>query len=100
MISRIEARNYRCHQKLAIGLDRHHVLAGVNAAGKSTLLDGPVLIGDMPRRQALGQLRRRHKVRVFNADFGKLARAMSVKNCQDPAFNQLREQLRLWFPEH
>lgn len=45
--------------------------------------------------EALDHRRRRHKVFVFNADFGKLARAMSVKNCQDPALNQLRG----WFPE-
>jgi recombinational DNA repair ATPase RecF len=100
VISRIEAHNYRYFPKLAIDVDRYHVFAGANGAGKSILLDVPVLIGDMLRRQALDQLRRRHKVRVLNADFGKLARAMSVKNCQDPTFNQLREHLRVWFPEH
>jgi hypothetical protein len=35
----------------------------------------------------------------YRADFVRLARAMSVKNCQDPAFNQGRDQLRAWFPE-
>lgn len=35
----------------------------------------------------------------YCADFGKLARAMSVKNCQHSAFHQLRDQLRVWFPE-
>jgi hypothetical protein len=49
--------------------------------------------------EALDHLPRRHKVPVFNADFGKLASAMSMTNCQDPAFNQLRDQLRGWFPE-
>lgn len=49
-------------------------------------------------KEALDHLRRKHRVRAFNADFGKLARAMSVKQCQDPAFNQLRDQLRAWFP--
>jgi predicted ATP-binding protein involved in virulence len=99
VISRIEAYDYRCFPKLAIDLDRYHVFAGANGAGKSTLLDVPVPIGDM-LRQALDKLRRRHTVRVFNADFGQLARSMSVKNCPDPAFNQRREQLRVWFPEH
>ena len=34
-----------------------------------------------------------------NADFGKLAAVMSVRQCQDPAFSQLRDHLRAWFPE-
>jgi hypothetical protein len=41
----------------------------------------------------------RIEARNYRADFGRLARAMSVKNCQDPTFNQLRDQLRDWFPE-
>ena len=36
---------------------------------------------------------------MVNADFGKLAAVMSVRQCQDPAFNQLRDHLRAWFPE-
>jgi predicted ATP-binding protein involved in virulence len=100
VISRIAAHNYRCFPKLAIDPDRYHVFDGAIGAGKSLLLDVSVMVGDMFRRQALDQLRRRNKVRVFNADFGKLARAMSLKNCQNPPFNQLREQLRVWFPEH
>jgi predicted ATP-binding protein involved in virulence len=100
VISQIEAHNYRCFPKLAIDLDRYHVFAGPNGAGKSILLDVPVLIGDMLRRQALDRLRRRHKIRLFNANFGRLALAMSVKTCRDPTFNQLREQLRIWFSEH
>jgi predicted ATP-binding protein involved in virulence len=100
MISRIEAQNYRCFPKLAIDLDRCHVLVGAHGAGKSTLLDVPVLIGDMLRRQALDQLRRPHEVRVFDADLGKPARPISAKNCHEPAFIQLREQLRALFPEH
>ena len=50
-------------------------------------------------KEALEYLRRRHKVKAFNAEFGKLAAAMSVRQCQDPAFIQLRDQLRAWFPE-
>ena len=51
-------------------------------------------------KEALEYLRRHHKVKAFNAEFGKLAEAMSVRQCQDPAFIQLRDQLRAWFPEH
>lgn len=58
---------------------------------------------DLPKpprpKEALKHLMRHHKVRVGNADFGKLAAVMSVKQCQDPAFNQLRDHLRAWFPE-
>lgn len=50
-------------------------------------------------KAALDHLRHRYRVRVGNAEFGKLAAAMSVRHCQDPAFIQLRDQLRTWFPE-
>jgi hypothetical protein len=50
-------------------------------------------------KDALEHLRRHHKVRVVNADFGKLASVMSVRQCQDLAFHSLRDHLRAWFPE-
>lgn len=50
-------------------------------------------------KEALDYLRQRHRVRAFNADFGKLAAKISVRNCQDVAFLQLRDSLRAWFPE-
>ncbi len=49
-------------------------------------------------KEALEYLKRRHRARATNAEFGKLAEAMSVRQCQDPAFLQLRDQLRTWFP--
>jgi len=73
MISRIEAHNYCCFSKLAIDLDRCRAFAGANGAGRSTLLDVPVLIGDMLRRQSIvGTFLERQGT-------GKLARAMSMK---------------------
>ena len=50
-------------------------------------------------KEALEYLKKNHGARAVNADFGKLAAKMSVRNCQDPAFLQLRDQLRAWFPE-
>lgn len=50
-------------------------------------------------KAALDHLRQHHKARAANAEFGKLAAAISVRQCQDPAFIQLRDQLRTWFPE-
>jgi hypothetical protein len=50
-------------------------------------------------KEALEYLKRQHKSRGFKADFGKLAAAMSVRQCQDAAFLQLRDHLRAWFPE-
>lgn len=50
-------------------------------------------------KEALGYLKRKHRARASNAEFGKLAAIMSVRQCQDPAFIQLRDQLRTWFPE-
>lgn len=59
---------------------------------------------DLPKpprpKEALKHLMQQQKVRVVNADFGKLAAVMSVRQCQDPAFNELRDHLRTWFPEH
>ena len=59
--------------------------------------------GDVPKpsrpKEALEHLRKRHGARGFNVDFGKLAATMSVSKCQDPAFSQLRDSLRAWFPE-
>ena len=58
---------------------------------------------DLPKpprpKEALEHLKQHYKVRVFNADFGKLAAVMSVRQCQEPAFSQLRDHLRAWFPE-
>lgn len=49
-------------------------------------------------KEALEYLRRRRKAPIGNPEFGKLAQAMSVERCQDPAFLQLRDKLREWFP--
>ena len=44
MITRIEARRYRCFRELDVELGGFRVLAGANGAGKSTLLDiSPIL---------------------------------------------------------
>lgn len=60
----------------------------------------PVGVAKPPRpKEALEYLRQRHRARATNAEFGKLAAVMSVRQCQDPAFIQLRDQLRAWFPE-
>ncbi|MFJ9431107.1 AAA family ATPase [Streptomyces sp. NPDC101490] len=53
MITRIEAYQYRCFQKLAVDLDPFHVLAGPNGSGKTTLLDIPGLIGDLLRQRRI-----------------------------------------------
>jgi hypothetical protein len=49
-------------------------------------------------KEALEYLMHRHKRRATRAAFGKLAEAMSVRQCQDSAFLQLRDKLREWFP--
>ena len=59
----------------------------------------PTSAAKPPRpKEALEHLRQRHRARATNAEFGKLAEKMSVRQCQDPAFTQLRDQLRAWFP--
>jgi predicted ATPase len=49
MITRVEASNYRCFERLGVATDAFQVLAGANGSGKTTLLDIPVLIGDLAR---------------------------------------------------
>ena len=59
----------------------------------------PAGLAKPPRpKEALEYLKMKNKGRPFKGDFGKLAAVMSVRQCQDPAFNQLRDQLRAWFP--
>lgn len=55
MITRIEAYNYRCFQRLNIELGGFRVIAGANGAGKSTLLDIPSLLGDLVRTGDVGE---------------------------------------------
>lgn len=49
MITRIDATNYRCFERLAVRLDEFCIVAGANGSGKTTLLDIPVLLGDILR---------------------------------------------------
>ncbi|AFY57398.1 putative ATPase [Rivularia sp. PCC 7116] len=50
MISRIQAFKYRCFDQLDIKVGDYHVLAGANGTGKSTLLDIPLLLGEILSR--------------------------------------------------
>ena len=49
MITRIDATNYRCFERLGLPLSDFCVIAGANGSGKTTLLDIPVLLGDLLR---------------------------------------------------
>ena len=49
MIRRIQALNYRCLRHLDVSLDRFHLLVGPHGAGKSTLFDVLVFLGDLVR---------------------------------------------------
>ena len=55
MITRIEATNYRCFERLDVDLQSFAVLVGANGAGKTTLLDIPGLLGDCLEQQNIGQ---------------------------------------------
>ena len=41
----------------------------------------------------------RYELRLEITPRNMRAAVMSVRQCQDPAFNQLRDHLRAWFPE-
>ena len=96
MITRIAGYSDRCFPNLAVDLDWCHVLAGANGAGKTALLYS--VKPPLPK-EALGHLKRQDRAQASNAEFGKLADAMSVSQCQGLACIQLRHQLRAWFPE-
>jgi predicted ATPase len=49
MITRIDATNYRCFERLGVPMSDFCVIAGANGSGKTTLLDIPVLLGDLLR---------------------------------------------------
>ncbi len=55
MITRIEATNYRCLDKLDVDLSEFAVLVGANGSGKTTLMDIPNLLSDCLKQQSVGQ---------------------------------------------
>ena len=55
MITRIDATNYRCFERLGINLGAFAVIAGANGSGKTTLLDIPILFGDLLRSRNVAQ---------------------------------------------
>ena len=55
MITRIEATQYRCFDKLDVELGEFRVLVGANGSGKTTLLDVPVLLGDLLRSRNISE---------------------------------------------
>ncbi|QKG25574.1 methylation-associated defense system protein MAD4 [Actinomadura verrucosospora] len=50
-------------------------------------------------KEALEHLRKRYRADRQNAAFRRLAAKISVRHCQDRAFNHLCDNLRTWFPE-
>lgn len=59
MIRRIQVLNYRCLRHLDVSLDRFHLLAGPHGAGKSTLFDLLVFLGDLVREGPRAAVRKR-----------------------------------------
>lgn len=55
MITRIDAANYRCFERLGINFGAFSVIAGANGSGKTTLLDVPILLGDLLRSRNVAQ---------------------------------------------
>ena len=49
-------------------------------------------------KKALRAVLRKRKRSVSAALFGRLARSITIRQCQDPAFNELKAILRTWFP--
>lgn len=95
MIRRIQALNYRCLRHLDVSLDRFHLLAGPHGAGKSTLFDLLVFLGDLVREGPRAAVRRR------TDDFRDLVWG---RPAEDPAFElaiefEIPESCRSALPE-
>ena len=50
-------------------------------------------------KEAMRAALREKKRRVSSALFGRLARSVTLRACEDPAFNELTGTLRTWFPQ-
>jgi hypothetical protein len=50
-------------------------------------------------KAAVEYMRRHYRADGSKAAFRRLAETVSVRGCQDPAFNYLCDTLRAWFPE-
>lgn len=59
MIRRIQALNYRCLRHMDVSLDRVHLFVGPHGAGKSTLFDLLVFLGDLVREGPDAAVRKR-----------------------------------------
>lgn len=55
MITRIEAKWYRCLENIGVDIPQFAVLVGANGAGKTTLLDIPQMLGDCLKQRDITQ---------------------------------------------
>ncbi|MDX9721831.1 MAG: AAA family ATPase [Myxococcota bacterium] len=85
MITRIDATNYRCFERLGINFGAFAVIAGANGSGKTTLLDIPILFGDLLRSRNVAQA-------FVGRLLGRGARATSLK---EVPFRSERESFTL-----
>lgn len=94
MITRIDATNYRCFERMGINFGAFAVIAGANGSGKTTLLDIPLLFGDLLRSRNVAQA-------FVGRLLGRGARATSLA---EVPFRAERESLTLGIetklPEH
>ena len=72
MLTRLEARRYRCLENVGVTLPQYAVLVGANGSGKSTLLDIPRLIGDCLKVTDITQ--------AFNQQQGRPARCSALRD--------------------
>jgi len=49
-------------------------------------------------KEAIGYLKKKHRIIVQNATFGQAAEHLSVRGCTDESFLLLAQTLRKWFP--
>jgi hypothetical protein len=75
------------------------------ALGKTTLLDVPMLLGDLLRERAIGEAFtewrdiRQKKTGAAMVVHSRIPKSVSMTGCLDPAFHRFRHTLHIWFPE-
>lgn len=103
MISRVQARNYRCLRYIDRPLEAFHVLVGPNASGKSTFLDVIAFLGELATdglEQALDNRSRNFADMVWQRTGDKIELAVEAavpqelrEKLPDQSFNTVRYEV-------
>ncbi|MCF7788369.1 MAG: AAA family ATPase [Prosthecobacter sp.] len=113
MITKIEARNYRCLAHVSQGLGNFHIITGPNGSGKSTFLEVPQVMAafaaggledvwDKTRTRSMGEILFQGKGTYFDlaveARIPDAVRSLHI-NGKSSAYSHVRYEVRLGLGE-